>query len=571
MVIRSFFPPAAFSNPVAETLLWTLVWVAGAGVLTVAAQGLEARAGAFEWFGRLCAAVPALLAGVALYQALGSAHAPLGWGLLALSAALAVGLALRPGVALGFNTTLLGLVVALPWLGPSEPRLEPSAKRIGAAAQLDPPRVVLITIDTLRADELGYYGGEASTPHLDQLAADSLVFEQARSSSGWTLPALSSILMGVSPWVHGAWTPGDIPAHAPLSLAERFSEAGYLTAKIGDNLFLTRAGSGPALTEGFQVNVDFPEQVRPRTSAFEFLRLRELMDLGFLTDTGRVFEWATQWVERNQEESFFLWVHVFDPHQPYLPPQDFSPESFAEGGPDPVLADPTLLPKSPEQARRMRALYRGEIAYVDDRLGAFLERLRELEIYDDSLIALVSDHGEEFFEHGGFAHGHSLFRELLHVPWIVKLPGSAQRGRIPGLVSTIRLAPTLLTLANVDYDPEDFSSGRAPLDGGLPDEPVFAAGIAKAEAQETVIFDGLKLTRHVGFGLERLYDLDADPEERINLATQRPDDVRRGVSLLQQHRTRAGELRERLGIRDKTSLEYAPAEKEMLRSLGYIQ
>ena len=564
-------PLPTFATPLRQLLVWSAVGLLIAFLFTMSAIGLETRERVLARTERILAAAPTVLVGGILFFVLGVLAPGWRWPALLTALALAVWLGLRPHKAFAWNALLAAFAVSLPWIGPAEPDLKPGPGLVGASNDLKPPRVILITVDTLRADELGFLGGKAvATPAFDALAADSVIFERAYSTSGWTLPALSSLHLGVSPWVHGAWAQSDRPSDTPRSLAERFAEAGYRTVKIGYNLFLTEAMTGPALSQGFQTTADYPAFVRPRTAAFEFLDARSLVNLEEEADTDDLFDWANEWVGANGDDPFFLWLHVFDPHQPYLPPAEFAPGGVKPAWNDPAT-NPEARPKSTEEAESMHGLYRAEIAYVDDRLGRFIGRLKELGLYEDSLIALVSDHGEEFFEHAGFGHGHTLYDELLHVPLALKLPQAAQKKRIAERVSTLSLAPTLLGLVNVAYDPADFSAEALPLEDGAPASPLFAAGNHHSESREAVIFDGLKLVRHLGFGAEQLFDLAADPGEQFNLATQRPDDVRRGVELLQQRREKALALRERLGVTDTAPIEYGPAEKRLLRSLGYIQ
>lgn len=571
LVIRTYVPFAAFDTPLRQIVLWSAAWAVAAWVLTLAAIGLSARERLFAAVERALMVVPFLLAAVVLYQLSGVASAAIHWAVPAASLVLASLVAFRPREAAYANALLALGIVASPWVGPAEPVLAVETKVIGLSADAhDPAHVILISIDTLRADEIGFNGGPVPTPHLDRLAADSVVFDHAFSTSAWTLPALTSLHLGVSPWVHGVWSEFDRPPSEIPSLAQRFSEAGYLTGKIAANPFVTEGMTGPALSQGFLTVAEYPIAVHPRTNAFEFLDAHHWFDLMDDAKTDDLVAWASDWVKQNKEEPFFLWLHIYDPHGPYQPPAEFAPAGVPADDPESPITNPDIRPKSPDEAEQMHSLYRGEIAYVDDRVGQFLRTLEDLGLYDDALIAFVSDHGEEFFDHEGFGHGHTMYQELLHVPLAFKLPHASKTGRVGQPVSTLSFAPTLLNLAGIAFDPEDFSTSAISLDGQNAAGPFFAAGSFRKEPLLAVVFDGLKLVKRRGFDSLRLYDLEADPQERTNLATRRPDDVRRGLELLQHHRERAQALRDRLGVRNGPPLQYGAAEKQLLRSLGYV-
>ena len=554
-----------------QLLLVTSVWALASWLLTTSIIGMETQKRHEERFEAALRSLPPLFAAACAYLLL--AHFAPAWSL----AAPAVGLLLaalcwaKPSGAVVAHALLVTALLASPWLGPAEPQLGFRGTVIGGSRGPTPARIILFSVDTLRARDLGFLGGTAvPTPGFDRLASDSVVFERAYSTSGWTLSSFSSLLLGVSPWVHGAWSQFDRPSDAPRSLGERFSESGYRTAKMTHNMFLTEAMTGPALTQGFELVDDPPSNSRPRSRAFEFLWVRSFLDLGEKRTTDDLFDWAESFLDHNRDEPFFLWLHILDPHQPYVPKAAFvlDGDPVDWGDPD---TDPKIRPKTAEQVAHMQSLYRAEIAWVDARLNRFLDRLRELGLYDDALIAFVSDHGEEFLEHGGFSHGHTLYNELLHVPLTFKLPHSAKKGRIAERVSTLSFAPTLLELAGTPYDPADFSAKPLSIDGEPSSAPLFAAGNPSIEAREAVIFGRYKLIRMRDFGMPRLYDLDADPQELYNVAGEHPDEVAHGLSLLLEHAESSRLLRQRLGVADTGPSNFDESEKEMLRSLGYIQ
>ena len=241
---------AASGWPTAQILMWFAVWAAAGAVLTLASIGLESNKRWVRTADRLAAVLPVLLVAAALFLI---PELPLALRVAGLvtAAALAVALVRRPSVAFPLNASMAAVVLAVPWIVSSEPSIDRAGRLIGGSGgALTPPRIILVSIDTLRADELGFSGGAVATPNLDRLAAESVVFDNAVSTSGWTLPALASIHLGLSPWVHGVTTGFGQPPAEPMSLAQRFSSTGYVTGKIGSNPFITEPWSGPALTAG---------------------------------------------------------------------------------------------------------------------------------------------------------------------------------------------------------------------------------------------------------------------------------------------------------------------------------
>ena len=205
-----------------------------------------------------------------------------------------------------------------------------------------------------------------------------------------------------------------------------------------------------------------------------------------------------------------------------------------------------------------------------------MEILDRLGLYRDSLIVLTSDHGEEFWEHGGLGHGHSLHDELLWVPLIIKLPGLAARGQITSLVETTSLTPTLLELCGIPYRPDGvsagslvslWSEGREPYRA----QPIVSTGLLYFEDRESIIFQDMKYMRTLTGDREELYDLVQDPAEKISLVRALPEKVREAKRLLANHHRKSGELRRRYRIGDAEEVQLDEETRERLRSLGTIQ
>jgi hypothetical protein len=322
-----------------------------------------------------------------------------------------------------------------------------SAALLGCASPPPPPHdgpIVLITVDTLRADVIGALGGpQGLTPHLDALAAESDWAERAVSSSSWTVPSMASLFTGLQPWRHRAWH-GEQHALAEelRTLPEVMKEAGYSTLGFRSNRWLT-AKTGYA--QGFDEFFDLGQRKRAMA------RLAAL-------DASRQFVWA----------------HVLPPHAPYVkrqPQLDAVMNSTADGQPF-ELAEPETLPEKvrpldmepwfdpgvaldDENLRRFWTLYLVNVAWADKIVGDLLDALRESGHWDDALVIVTSDHGEEFGENDQITHGGSLHRVLIEVPLLIKLPAGSERSLEPrpGVANT-RIFSTLAEAVGVPSTPE---------------------------------------------------------------------------------------------------------------------
>ncbi|MGE0384280.1 MAG: sulfatase [Gammaproteobacteria bacterium] len=439
--------------------------------------------------------------------------------------------------------------------------------------------VILVTADTMRADVLAAYGNpRVRTPALDALARDGVVFERAISAAPWTLPSVSTLLTGVTPAVHLVRLEhGRLPDRLS-TMAERFSAAGYRTAAIVDNAYLRPKSN---LNQGFD-DYEFLNVPEYGNSPGAWLLRRALPGVYRAArpvtadeQTARV----KRWIARNADRDFFLWVHYFDPHTPYEPPRRFvsgepPPGMGWDFSPPPQVMS-GLIARGERDRNWIRALYEGEVAWLDENVGAVLDQLRALGLYDDALIAFTSDHGEEFWEHGGQGHAHTLYDELLHVPLIVKAPGLYAGSRVPEPVSTARLVPTLLEAADVEHEPGDFSapslSGLVRTDAAARPAPIVSGATLVVDDLESVIFDGMKYIHSRVTGREELYRLQDDPGERASLAATEPGALDTARGLLAADAADAQRLRGRVGIVDADTGALDEATLNRLRGLGYIQ
>lgn len=483
------------------------------------------------------------------------------------------------GRALAWGTGLA--LMAGPWTlyltRPSDGR---HAEAISEAIR--PRYVILIVADTLRADALSSFAlTPYRTPAIDALAADGVQFARAYTPGPWTLPGMASVMTGLSPSAHTATHRNSTLPHELKTAAEYFREGGYFTGAVGLNPVL---GAHSGFGQGFDEYAWRPAPVLSGSFGGRILgRLAGERFGGQATTTEQLAEAAMRWVDRRAGSPFFLWVHIYDPHLPLEPPARFLPQGAP---PSPAIGtrldgdeffgvrSGTRVYNESEKAW-IRTLYEAEARYVDEQVGRFVDHLKTIGIYEESAIVFLSDHGEEFWEHGSVEHGHTLYNEVLHVPLIVKWPGRAARGRHDGRVALDSVLPTLLDMAGIAYEPEAFSgrSLRGRWQGGEDpggEEWVHASGMLYYSEQDALFFGRWKYIRRAG-GMEELYDLETDPGERDSIAESAPELVEMARGLLAESEASAARLRERYGLdRRRENGVVAPALIDILKSVGYL-
>jgi len=369
-----------------------------------------------------------------------------------------------------------------------------------AAGSTSRPNVLWISLDTLRADRLSCYGNAHETsPAIDALAADGVLFERALSTTSWTLPAHTSMLSGLPISVHGVCFKVH-PAVRGTFVAERMHAAGYATGGFYSQLFLessyfsqgfdtwTRAGSlfakrGELRERWVQAQRDGDEREMKR---LQREHREAVQDSRPEANEGvdQVLAWLDQNRRTDGERPFFLFVHLFDIHSPYAPPPPydrwFDPDYAGEIASVAVHAlrhapGETPFPdpeEDPQGFQRALDLYDGEIAWVDAQLARLLAHLDELGVAGETLVVLTSDHGDEFFEHEHTGHYRTLHRESVHVPLVMRLPGTLPAGvRVDRPVSILDIAPTVLALTGVTGAEQLPGADLAPLARGAETPP----------------------------------------------------------------------------------------------------
>jgi arylsulfatase A-like enzyme/Flp pilus assembly protein TadD len=388
-----------------------------------------------------------------------------------------------------------------------------------AGCRRSPPwNVLLVTFDTTRADHIGCYGDrDASTPNVDALAAEGVRFAHAYSAAPITAPSHSTLLTGKYPLAHGVRDNGlFVLGDSQETLAEVLSRHGWATgAAIGSYPLSSKFG----LDQGFDF---YDDHLTLRYEDLTGERTLPKVDIYFdERPAGSVNEALFPWLEKNYRRPFFAWVHYFDPHQPLKPPPPYQ-ELFA--------AD----------------LYDGEIAYADEQLGSLLSRLRQLGVYDRTLVVFAADHGEGKGDHGELTHAVLAYNATLHVPLVLRLPGGPAGVVVDQRVGTVDVLPTVLDLLGQPLPEGVQGRSLVPLfrEGGTAPEPppeqyaeTLAPRLMNGWGELRVLFDGD--WKYIYGPRPELYDLATDPDEHHDLAAaepQRADQLKRRLArFIQEH------------------------------------
>lgn len=342
---------------------------------------------------------------------------------------------------------------------------DPSGPAPALRAAADARPVIMISIDSLRADHCTPYGyqpqfapGEKTTPFLERAAAEGARFAAASAPTSWTLPSHMSLLTGMSCNEHGVRNRDFRLEEGTETIASRFHAAGYATAGFFSAPFLHPAW-------GFGHGFDHYEGAAPYLQGLEAVQaiadtgpgtLKPLHDASHEDHqcSERVVDAALRWLEEGQryQRPFFLFLHLWDPHYDYVPPADYAARfhpGYTGGVDGRNFIDPQRR-YAPEEMDHIRALYDAEIRYTDDQIARLWERLEQWGLGKTAILSISSDHGDEFYEHGQKGHQKTLYEEVLHVPMVVRAPGLVAAGTVvDGSVALYDLAPTLLDLAGV--------------------------------------------------------------------------------------------------------------------------
>lgn len=437
----------------------------------------------------------------------------------------------------------------------------------GSSVPTDKPDIILITIDALRADHLGTYGySRPTSPAIDAFAREAVVVQDAVSQAPYTKASIASLFTGLFPTAHKAFTTsrtfdktmtghvsGALPSTDVLSprlktLAECLTEAGYQTIGINTN---------PFLIADFGFGRGFAQ--------YEFLTGGDVQVATASAVTAKALAHIDA---RDRRKPLFVWLHLMEPHSPYTPPdrlrQMFPPE------PPPLTVPSETIPAwirvdNSTDARFYAALYDAEIRSADESLGTFFDGLKQRQLWDHSVVMLTADHGEEFYDHGGFEHNRTLYDEMLHVPLIVKAPGLAPR-RLHEQIAEVDLLPTLVARAGGSVPAGLSGADVWPVLSGRrhAERYAYAELVGERYALRTREWK-LISTLH---GSHELYHLTADPHETQSLVaedTNRTAEMRDVLTKVLATAVQAG---------SRFQGAFAPIPPrvlERLKSLGYVQ
>jgi len=427
--------------------------------------------------------------------------------------------------------------------------------------------VVVLLIDTMRAKSLRAFNpsSRVKTPAIDAFAREGTVFEATQAPENWTKPSVASVLTSLYPATHGAKTDGAMVPKAATMVSEVFKEAGFSTATFLANGYVSDKF-------GFNQGWDhYTNYIREKKS----------------TEAENVFKETGDWIEQHKSERFFVYVQTIDPHVPYDPPEQFlsmymkgeytgqvsprkTPDLLAE-----AKHSPPKVTFNAADKQYLKDLYDAEVSYHDHYFGVFVERLKKLGLYDDTIFVITSDHGEEFDEHGSWGHGHTVYQDLLWVPYVVRFPGVVPAGkRISQAVSTMSIFPTVVEAAGVNMPSTVEAHSVLSWMRGAPPPAVPVAFSDFLDDRRVIRAGRYKLILR-GTN-ETMFDLGSDPEEQKELdRSKAPIAARYTTTLLGQFlgaRDRRIWLKGDQGAGSKLERENAAIDdtlREQLKGLGY--
>ena len=391
--------------------------------------------------------------------------------------------------------------------------------------------IVLISIDTCRADYLSCYGfARETTPNIDAIAAESVVFENVISPVPLTLPAHCSMLTGTLPPSHGVHDNLDYRLRdSNITLAEILKQKGFVTGAIISAFVLDSQFGIDQGFDSFNDHFEIPHMAGPISE-------RKGQEAS---------RFAIKWLEQHKNQKFFLFLHYFDPHTDYVPPEPFA-SKFAD------------------------ELYAGEIAYTDYCIGQVIQKLKQLQLLDSTLLIITSDHGEMLGEHGEKEHSYFIYQSAIKVPLIFRLPTQGKSKRISQIVSLVDIVPTVCSLISIE--PPSGLQGQALSkyfgwqSQVSKERYIYAESLFPTKYNANSLFGVLtNRWKYIQTTRPELYDLTKDPQESNNLIKQQPKRARLLQKRLKQILEQAVQSRQSTG---KFGLD--EESRERLESLGYV-
>jgi arylsulfatase A-like enzyme len=461
--------------------------------------------------------------------------------------------------------------------------------------------VVLILVDTLRADHLGTYGySRPTSPNIDALSRQSVTFDHAMAQATWTKPSVASLFTSAFVHRHGVIASRDALGPELPTLAEQMRKQGYRTVAFTAN---------PWITPEFHFDRGFDRFESERAMGVQLTNLYRVLSrgdrlfrrLGMRLSVANLVFWdpgkesptnsrrdeqladsAMKWLETSAQSPFFLYVHLIGPHDPYDPPPEYARRFRGDAVTGPPLTRPPARvqsifeeaqPLDPARLANLKAQYDGALAFSDTLVGRILATLDRLHLSEHSLVVLTADHGEEFYEHHNWRHGNQLYNEVLHVPLMMRMPGKLVPARRSDAAMVIDIFPSIFGLLDlplgVQVDGRNLFAGTATGPQAVYSEHFRREG--GDYASRMVYRNGLKLveTRDANHGEERseLFDLRTDPYEHSNLFSS-VEPVSTKESAAQLHLLLVA-LGKEVPKSAAPAIKIDGSTKERLRALGY--
>jgi len=434
-----------------------------------------------------------------------------------------------------------------------------------------PRHLVVVLVDTLRADHLGAYGSDVPTPVLDAFAEEAAVFREARSPTSWTKPSVATLLTGRHPWQHRATTHRAMLPATERLLSERLADAGFRTAAFVTNAYISADYGFERGFHHFDHAKTLPPDERPGGSrAPAVIR--------------RVDRWLAGDGRPGPEDRLFLYVHLTDPHSPYRPPAALLAERdpLPYAGPVDFEARPKVLEAVRDgelsldlrDRERLRALYAAEVMSLDAALEALFTSLDRHGVADDAAILFTSDHGEELLEHGSVLHGHALHEELIRIPFMLRAPG--MKGlRLSEPVGLVDVVPTALSLLGLPAERALPGMDLLPvLRGALPPASRLPPVSARRSQARALVVGRFKLVERAAqspyASLPFLYDLARSPDEKEEISLERPHLLRALRGWLGRALAPTGGGDPGNPRPEALAGELDPTTEAQLRALGYL-
>lgn len=402
------------------------------------------------------------------------------------------------------------------------------------------PNVLLISVDTLRADKLGVYGSKRQlTPNIDKVAFDGIVVDKYITSSPWTRASFGTLFTSLYPEHHGGHQNiqskfNDAMDPQIVTMAEIFDEHGYETAAFQSN---GKAGKHYGFAQGFDTWLG--EELVNKLDRLPYAR------------ADRTFSAFARWFKSHKSESFFAWINFMDAHMPYAPPARYRKGIVDEDYKGPIkrkfanyrLGRTGTLTK--RDRKYVESLYDAEVKHADDYVGKTIHLLRESKNYDNTVVVIVSDHGEEFWDHGrkdtnkikgehnwGFGHGQTLYDELIRVPFIIRYPPKlGVKGKVTRIRRTLReldFLPTILDIIGIPAPSSAKFDGRSIIgvltrkDNSYKTPNIYLGSLLYGSELKGIRTDRYKLIYEPSTGNSIVFDLSKDPGETIDISVQQP-------------------------------------------------